>query len=202
MTPEEIQELTGAAAAGDRAALERLLEGYLPEVRAFVRLRAGALVRARESHSDLVQSVCREVIENAGRFAHPSEAAFKRWLFTTALRKIVDRRDFYLAQKRDVLRDRPATDTRGEEGLLACYHTFSTPSRNAMAREEIERIEAVFEELPDEYREVITLAHLVGLWRAEIAAQMGKTEGAVRMLLHRALAQVAVRLVGTEPREG
>jgi len=206
MSPEEIQALTEAAVGGDRQALDELLKCYLPEVRAFIRLRAGPMIRARESHSDLVQSVCREVIENAGRLQYPSESAFKRWLYTTALRKIMDRRDYYLAQKRDVLRDRAlerrstsAEPDSEQQDLLACYQSFSTPSRRAMVREEVERIEAVFEDLPPEYREVITLAHVVGLSRAEIAEQMGRTEGAVRMLLHRALAQVALKLQAGDP---
>ena len=191
----DIEALTRAAGQGDRDAVEKLLERYLPEIRAVVRLRAGPMIRARESNSDIVQSVCREVLLHMERFRHPSESAFKRWLYTTALRKIVGRRDFYLAQKRDVLRNvTPPADEDADQGLLECYHTFSTPSRQAMVREEVERIEAVFEDLPEEYREVITLAHVVGLSRAEISEQMGKSEGAVRMLLHRALAQVARKL--------
>jgi DNA-directed RNA polymerase specialized sigma24 family protein len=43
---------------------------------------------------------------------------------------------------------------------------------------------------------VITLAHLVGLSRAEIAQQMDKSEGAVRVLLHRALARMSAILSG------
>ena len=197
MEPDEIQSLTDRAGQGDRAALDLLLESYLPGLRAFVRLRAGPMVRARESESDLVQSVCREVLDHADRFRHPSEMAFKRWLYTTALRKIVGRRDYYLAAKRDVLREiRPNDDesSRRAASLLACYQSFSTPSRQVMLQEEVERIESVFESLSDEQREVITLAHIVGLPRAEIAAQMGKSEGAVRMILHRALARVARKL--------
>ena len=197
MDDPDVLALTEAAGRGDRDAVEALLERYIPELRAFVRLRAGAMIRARESHSDLVQSVCREVLTHLGRFRHPSENAFKRWLYTTALRKIVGRREFYLAGKRDVLRnvplDRESDDSRRAE-LLATYSSFTTPSHHAMVREEVERIEAVFEDVPEEYREVITLAHVVGLSRAEIAEQMGRSEGAVRMLLHRALAQVARKL--------
>ena len=197
MDPDEIQALTERAGQGDRAALDALLERYLPELRAFVRLRAGPMLRARESESDLVQSVCREVLDHADRFRHPSETAFKRWLYTTALRKILGRRDFYLAQKRDVLREvRPSDDDpeRRAAGLMSFYQSFSTPSRQAMLREEVERIEGAFETLNDEQREVVTLAHIVGLPRTEIAAQIGKSEGAVRMILHRALAKVARQL--------
>lgn len=193
----QIRALTEAAGNGDRAALEALLERYLPGLRAFLRLRAGPVIRARESSSDLAQSVCREILENAERFRFPSEQAFKHWLFTTALRKIVDRRDFYLAQKRDVRRERTpagARDSAGEAQLMACYQTFSTPSRQAMVREELERIERGFERLADEDREVITLAHVVGLSRAEIGERLGKSEGAVRAQLHRALARLARHL--------
>jgi RNA polymerase sigma-70 factor (ECF subfamily) len=198
---EDAGQLAERAANGDRAAIDALIERYLPELHAFVRLRAGAIVRGRESSSDIVQSVCREVIQHMDRFQFPSEPAFKQWLYTTALRKIVNRKDYYLAQKRDVLRDVPMASSSGSADdlrLMKCYSNFSSPSRQMMVREEIERIEKAFESLPEEYREVITLAHVVGLSRAEIAAQMGKSEGAVRVLLHRALAKVAARLGGDE----
>jgi DNA-directed RNA polymerase specialized sigma24 family protein len=35
------------------------------------------------------------------------------------------------------------------------------------------------------------MAHIAGLSRAEIAQQMGKSEGAVRVILHRALARIS-----------
>jgi RNA polymerase sigma-70 factor (ECF subfamily) len=191
---EDIGRLAARAARGEREALDALLERYLPELRAFVRLRAGAVVRARESSSDLVQSVCREVIQHMDRFQFPSEPAFKQWLYTTALRKILNRKEFYLAQKRDAYREVPLGSGSGDERLIECYRSFSSPSRRAMLREEVERIERAFEELPEDYREVITLAHVVGLSRAEIAQHMGKTEGNVRVLLHRALARMAALL--------
>jgi RNA polymerase sigma-70 factor (ECF subfamily) len=196
---EDIGKLAEAAARGDRAAVDALLGRYLPELRAFVRLRAGAMVRARESSSDLVQSVCREVLQHIDRFQFPSEPAFKQWLYTTALRKILNRQEYYLAQKRDALRESPAdSDRSSDERMMQAYRSFSTPSRQAMLREEMERIEKAFESLPEEYREVITLAHIVGLSRSEIAAQMGKSEGNVRVLLHRALAKVSSLLGGPD----
>ena len=183
-----------AAAGGDRQAFEALLERHQGELHAFVRLRFGRLLSARESSVDLVQSVCREVLEQADRFTRPEEQGFRRWLFTTALRKIHDRQAFYLAGKRDVLREVAPGEASAAEDLMQHYRTFSTPSRVASDREEVARIEAAFEVLSDEQREVLTLAHLVGLSRAEIAQQLGKTEGAVRVTLHRALAKLSNRL--------
>jgi len=197
---QELERLAQRAAAGERAAVDALIARYLPELHAFVRLRAGPVVRARESSSDIVQSVCREVLEHIDRFQFPSESAFKQWLYTTALRKILNRHDYWLAQKRDAQREvglgADASGSFDEGALLDCYGRFSSPSRGAVRREELERIERAFERMPEEYREVITLAHLVGLSRAEIAQQMGKSEGAVRVLLHRALARMSAILSG------
>lgn len=192
-TPE-LEALTRAAGAGDGAAVAELLERYQGELHAFVRLRYGRLLQGRESSMDVVQSVCREVLEHADRFKHPGQAAFKRWLFVTALRKIKNRHGYYLAEKRDVLREALAPDDEAAEALMQQYRTFSTPSRVAIAREEVVRVEEAFEGLSDEQREVVTLAHMGGLSRQEIGEQMGKSEGAVRVLLHRALAKLSAHL--------
>lgn len=193
----DLQALTDAAAEGDRRAIETLLERYLPDVRAFVRLRAGPVLRARESSSDLVQSVCREILEHHERFRHPSEGAFRHWLFTTAQRKLQHRYEYWGAQKRGAAREVPIDASSGESSaggvpdLMSRYRRFSTPSGVASLREEVERVEAAFDQLSEEHREVITLAHLSELSRAEIAERMQKSEGAVRVLLHRALARLS-----------
>ena len=190
--------LSEAAANGDRRALETLLERHHGELHAFVRLRYGKLLSSRESSFDLAQSVCREVLEQADRFQHAEDNGFRRWLFTTALRKINDRQAYYLAGKRDVFREiqQPKESDEGSAvaDLMQHYRTFSTPSRVVSDKEEVARVEAAFEVLSDEQREVLTLAHLVGLPRSEIAQQLGKTEGAVRVILHRALAKLSSKL--------
>ncbi|MEM9380572.1 MAG: sigma-70 family RNA polymerase sigma factor [Planctomycetota bacterium] len=182
------------AADGDRAAFERLLDHHRHELHAFVRLRFGTLLKNQESSADLVQSVCREVLENADRFQHPEGHGFRRWLFTTALRKIKNRQTYYLAAKRDVLRRTDGTTGRSDEALIEHYRTFSTPSQAASTREEIARIEDAFEHLSEGQREVLTLAYLANLSRREIAEQIGKSEGAVRVTLHRALAKLSAYL--------
>lgn len=193
---EPSAELADRAARGDAEALRALLERHVADLRAFVRMRVGAELRRREESSDLVQSTCREVLQHAGRFQHANEAAFRRWLFTTALRKIADRADHWGAEKRAAAREEHLPSEVREEALSRCYASFTSPSQGLMAREEIERVERAFEMLGEEQREAISLAHVVGLSRAEIAAHMGKSEGAVRVLLHRALARLT-ELLGT-----
>jgi hypothetical protein len=65
-----------ASCSGDAEALARLLTGFLPELRAFVRLRLGPELRARETSSDLVQSVCREVLADLDQFEYRGSPSF------------------------------------------------------------------------------------------------------------------------------
>src|SRR5436190_7053528 len=80
---DDIQRALG----GDRAAVQQLLVRNLPNLEAYVRLHAGAALRARESVSDLVQSVCVEVLLDLSRFEFRGEPQFRHWLCQQALHK-------------------------------------------------------------------------------------------------------------------
>lgn len=185
----DTESLVSEASQGSLPAVEELLARNLPALRAFLRLRAGPAVRAHEQSGDLVQSVCREVLENLSGFRYGGEAGFRNWLFTAALRKLDDRGRHWQAGKRDAARD-----VRCDEELLEGYRQMTSPSEHAIAREQAGRLEAAFDALDEDDRELITLARLVGLSHAEIAAQRGCSEGAARVALHRALARLARRL--------
>jgi RNA polymerase sigma-70 factor (ECF subfamily) len=177
---------------GDSIDMEPLIEEHLPGLRAYVRLRSDRLLRAKESESDLVQSVCREVLEHVDRFQHRSEAGFRQWLYRTAERKIIDRFRYYSAEKRSAAREVAGEDLGIEDsGLLQAYGGLVTPSRDAMAREELHRVENAFERLPADYREIIVMARIVGLPHADIARQLGRTASSVRNALYRGLALLA-----------
>ncbi len=184
--------LTEAAAAGDRTAIDALLEQMLPDLRAFVRLRTGRLLRRHEAQSDIVQSICREVLTHADRFQHPGEGAFRRWLFTTALRKLSNRRDHLLAEQRDV--GRKVDEATAEVALMEAYARVATPSQHAAVREDLERVERAMDQLSEDERALIVLSRIAGCSRVEIAEEMGLTAGAVRTRLHRALAKLSVAL--------
>lgn len=171
--------------------VERLLAEHATELHAFVRLRSGEMLRSMESTADLVQSVCREILQHRERFQHPDRDGFRQWLYTMASRKIANRVEHYRALKRDARRNVPLEDDEQMGEVLACYRSFCTPTGALRTREEVSRIERAFEELPEHYREVITLSRIAKLPPAQVAERMQRTEASTRMLLFRALAKLA-----------
>jgi RNA polymerase sigma-70 factor (ECF subfamily) len=191
-------DLARDAAAGDAKAVESLLVQHLPSLVAYVRLQAGPLVRARESISDLVQSVCVEVLRDAQGFEYQGDAQFRRWLHVQVLHKIQNRHRDLRAARRDVLREVPAeVKNQDAETVAECYATLCTPSQVAMGRERMEAMEAAFATLPADQQQAVLMRRVVGLSYAAIGEQLGKSEGAVRNLVYRGVAQLAARM-GTD----
>jgi RNA polymerase sigma-70 factor, ECF subfamily len=187
---QDLEALLHAASQHDSQAVATLLQQHLPALRAFLRLKAGPSLLAKESCSDLAQSVCRDVLENADRFRFGGEAEFRKWLFTTAMRKIADRAEHWRAGKRAAAKERGGLDEEEIQGIAGIW----TPSNQAAAREELQRVEAAFGKLAPEKQEVILMARLMGLSHAQIAQELGKTEVAVRSMLSRALAELSAFL--------
>ncbi|MCA8977597.1 MAG: hypothetical protein KDC98_22930, partial [Planctomycetes bacterium] len=128
---------------------DALFARNLPALVAYVRARVGGALAARESISDLAQSVCREVLNDIDQLSFDSDEAFRAFLFLQASRKIVDRSRFHRMERRDPaceLRLPTAADCLGP---LQELMQGATPSRFAEAREEFERLENAITELPD-----------------------------------------------------
>lgn len=187
---KDTADLISGTRSGDERACEALLVRYLPELHAFIRLRMGSRLLARESSEDLVQSVCREVLDDLGEFHYEHERGFKSWLFIQALRKVQDRAKYHTRQKRDVGREVAIDDAQ----LLSGYASFLTPSRVVSQREDVARLEEAFDKLPQDYRDVITWSKLLGMSHAEIGERMNRSETAVRALLYRALVRLGFLL--------
>ena len=189
---EDESELVRRAQSGDRAAIDALLARHLPALEAYVRLRIGRAFGPREGVSDIVQSTCRDLLERMDSFRHGAEAAFRHWLYATAARKIADRFAFHGAERRDHKRELPT-----EAAAVAMGNAFgdlASPSQAAIGGELLARIESAFAELSEDEREVVLLSRVAGLPRREVAQALGRTENAVRNLLHRTLIKLAERL--------
>ncbi len=191
------EDLLARAAGRDRSAQDRLIRRFMAPLHAYVRLRMGPFLRARESVRDIVQNACIEAMERLPSWPCRDVDDFRRGLFRVAEQRIVDRVRYHRSERRSTERERSATDGDDEltEQMAAAYRdSLLTPSRQASAREEIERIEAAFARLPEDYRRVILLSRFSGLPPAEIAEQMGRSHHAIWNLTSRALARLSVLL--------
>lgn len=189
LPPTESRGLVERVQAGDAQALEELLAMHMPRLRAFVRVRLGPRLAARESASDVVQSACRDVLGRLDSFRYGGEAGFRAWLYAAAARKVADRAEYWGAQRRD-----PGREAGDIDALSLAARTLGSPSAAAMGREALQRLDAALDSLPDDHREVIVLARVAGLSRAQIAEAMERSEASIRNLLPRALARLAEAL--------
>lgn len=194
--PRRAADLYRRSAGGDRDAVLELLEAYLPRLRGFVRARLSPALRRRESGDDVVQSVCREVLERRGKLDFADEERFRAWLFTATHAKIAAKARFHGRQRRDMAEEKAIAVQSGErDDLLAhAYCGVQTPSQGVAAREEVERIESALDALPEDYREVIALARIAELPHAVVAERMNRSVDAMRKLLGRALLRLTAVL--------
>ena len=194
------QTLVELVSRGEQPALNDLLAEHVPAIEAFVRRRGQMLPGARESMSDVVQSVCREALEDLGdNFEYQGRGQFVSWLHKLALSKLIQKQRYHLAAKRDANRDQhgAGVNTQGDPVTLGdVAATFCTPTKMAVAHEEQERLARAFDKLPEEYQQVIYLARVQGLPHKEIGQQIGMTPEASRQLLARAIARLAL-VMGT-----
>lgn len=183
--------LIGASSSGDAAAVDVLIQRYLPGLVAYVRSNAGNGVVAHESATDIAHSACREVLTRLTeeRYVYTDEAHFRAWLYQVALRKIQDRARHWNRAKRNP--DRLQAPGTAETILLDGIAAALSPSEHAIDREQRERLLAALQQLDPRHREIVRLAHEEQLPHKEIAARLQIEESHSRTLLARALARLA-----------
>lgn len=189
---DDLPDLIARVGGGDEAAIHELLTHYLADLRDYVHQKAGRELLAKEASVDLVQSVCREVLEEAatGGFRYRDESQFRGFLFQAALNKIRGKGRFHGRQRRSSRREVQAQglDPSAAEAL---FQTLRTPSRSAAEREERQRFFAAFGRLTAAQQQVIQWARIDGLSHREIGDRLGLSEGSSRQHLARALARLA-----------
>jgi RNA polymerase sigma factor (sigma-70 family) len=154
-----------------------------------------AALSERESCSDLVQSVCREVLLTKEDWRFQGEPAFRRWLLQIALHKLIDRRRFYRAGNRaGGAREADLGASWRIDEIAKLARTLGSPSGEAMLREELDRLAAALEKLAEHDRAIIRMVHIEGLTHADVGARLGCTEPQSRGRLFLALAHLSAHL--------
>jgi RNA polymerase sigma-70 factor (ECF subfamily) len=185
------QSLVTLAKEGDKLAIEQLCRIYGERVRRIIRLRIDRKLRSKIDSVDVVQDALLLAMGGLKDFTYKNEGDFLRWLSKIAENKLHDILDKFYTEKRDIRREIPfkKVENNTEEVSLINAEPLdtTTPSVLLFKKEQLDRLENAIDDLKPDYREVIYLSRIERLSNAEIAEKLGKSKGAVAMLLSRAL---------------
>lgn len=182
--------------AGSHTALALYVERHRARLLAAIEPHLGADLRNRIDAEDVLQ----ETLVSALRVLQSTDLTEQDvfvWLNQIAKARTIDLARHHKAAKRSVRRDVSAETPLGnseEDAVLAdlLSASLTTPSGAAVRDEQFSQLNAAVSTLPAETRELLRLRFVAGLSTREIAAQIGKSDEAVRAALSR-----TVRLLET-----
>lgn len=166
----DLPALVEAAQHGDRSAFGPLFNKFAPALHGILLSRLGG------AHADdLVQDAFLTAMNQIGSLRDP--AKFGAWLLAIARNRAADVR----RRARRSVELPPEIATR----------------ENVSARAEAGRVMQLIRELPEAYRETLTLRLVEGMTGPEIAAVTGLMPGSVRVNLHRGMKALKERMEGS-----
>jgi RNA polymerase sigma-70 factor (ECF subfamily) len=165
--------LAVAAAQGDHEAFGRLYDRYVATVYRYVYYRVGQRELAEDITSDVFVRALRALPSYLDTGRDPGA-----WLVTIARNLVFDH------YKSSRYRLEAQVE---EDALLTRADSDATPEEQAVTGDVNAQLLAAVARLRPDQQEVVSLRFLQGLSVAETAQIMGRTEGAVKALQHRAL---------------
>lgn len=173
------------AAQADPAQFEALYRKYLAQVYSF------AYYELRDHHEaeDATERTFLAALANLGRFeerARPVDgegaSTFRVWLFQIARNEVAERGRRWRRRREEPLELAAATADPVDVEAVAVRHDATAAAVRAISH------------LPGDRRRAVILRFVDEMTTSEIAGILGRSEGAVRVLIHRALRSVAREL--------
>ncbi len=175
------EKIVALAVGGDPKAFGALYDHYQPQIYRFLFLK----VAGREEAEDLTHQVFLSAWLGIPRYKHRG-FPFSSWLYQIARNQVVDH---YRARKEAV----------SLEGIdpEAFAERFDEADMDKSL--EVERAIGMIRSLKQEYQDVLILRFVEDLSVKEVASMMGKSEGAIKLLQHRALRVLREKLGESHP---
>jgi RNA polymerase sigma-70 factor, ECF subfamily len=179
-TAAEVRRLVERAQKGDRKALEELYLIHFDRIYSYLQMTVGN----RHDAEDLTNQTFVKMLERIGSFEW-RKVPISAWLFRIAHNLAMDH---FRAHRRWQPEEEPPEPADSVE-LSAEDEAMQSIGRQSM----LEMIEGLS---PDQ-RQVLTLKFVFNFPNGDVATILGKTEGAVKSLQHRALASLQRELAKT-----
>ena len=166
---EDLTDLVAAAKAGDRPAFEKLVRETYAETYTLAR----RLLGNEEDAKDVVQEAYLRAWKSIGRFR--GDAQFSTWMY-----RITANAAYTLSAK----------NKRQQTSSMDDFSEIVETRAEAMPEADVEssnaELQAALQQLPEKFRMVIVLKDIYDLPHYEIAEQLGSSEAAAKVRLHRA----------------
>ena len=175
----ELAELVTAAKAGDKRAFEELVRATCADTYTL----AYRLTGKEEDAQDVMQEAYFRAWKGLKRYR--GEAAFTTWMYRITAN---------CASSHTSRRARDRHDSLEEDHALADNRLDADPEARVGAAGERERLHAALQSLSPEMRAVVVLRAVYDLPHEAIAAELGISEGAAKVRLHRARRKLRERL--------
>jgi RNA polymerase sigma-70 factor (ECF subfamily) len=186
VSPEMERAAVDRARTGDQQALADIYDWYMPRVYRYAMARMGNQHEAE----DLTEEVFLKVLGAIGDFRW-RDVPFSSWVFRIAHNCIATH------YRRTAQRGGPTAEIPLD--MADGRHDVAYAIEQQITLEEVRRAAAL---LPDAQREVIALRFAVGLSIADTAKTLGKREGNVKALQHKAVARLQKMLIPERTVEG
>src|SRR5437016_7160687 len=172
-----MEHLVTRAQAGDRNALEELYLEHFDRIYSYLHITVGN----RHDAEDLTTQTFLKMLESIGKFRWQA-APFSAWLFRIAHNLAMD----HFRARRRWQPEEDVPEQPGEEEPSAEMIAMQSIGRQSMLE--------LIENLSPEQQQVLTLKFVFNFPNAEVATILGKTEGAIKSLQHRALVSLQKQL--------
>ena len=161
--------LTNRAISGESSAFGLLYDHYQPKIYRFIYLKVGH----REEAEDLTHQVFLSAWNNI-RGYESRGFPFSSWLYRIARNQVIDH---YRTKK-------PTSSL--DDVDVESHITEDKSGTLAETKIEMERVRMALAKLKPEYQEIIIMRFVEDLSIKETAQTLGKSEGAIKLLQHRA----------------
>ncbi len=179
----------------DAESLVTMLDSVKPQLLGYIEKHLGPALRTKLEPEDILQEVLVTAVAAPQHFAVPGRDSF-RLLCQMAEQRIIDaHRHHVTAEKRSLKREVSGNQGGGNDSedrqFLDLLVASMTSASGAFSREQREfRLKQALKKLGEEQQTALRLRYVEGMATRDVAEALGKTDGAVRVMLSRTISEL------------